>query len=172
MKILKRYLKDTGRYYSFVNKVMSFKKCDPYYAKRFYLKNPPIEDQVSFYSFLMGINEHSSDFQYYIKNKIIGEDKILKMFFDFLKKKKCLTLYLGYVNAKFLKQSLTLPELKTDEQDKTIILKTIAPPMYINYTFHWSSTPQGQEYWGKIHLEWRKIYYDFLNKELNTNEKV
>lgn len=128
-------------------------------------------------------DEYINDLAYDITEKI-SYDKSLELFKNFVIKKhseKTWNNFLNYISAKFISDNFipyvkghsyvskykVILEGKTNEE----IIKQLPITCYMMHAFHWSETPQGNDFWRDINDNWMIYLNDYVINELYNNKK-
>ena len=78
----------------------------------------------------------------------MNTEEIKKIFYRFLREEGAFTYYFKNLDNDYRDES--------NRELYDMICKY--PTEIINYAFTWRNTPQGQEFWERLHDEWKIIY--------------
>lgn len=95
------------------------------------------------------------------------ENPLFKVFIDFLKKKKIYGIYIKEV-LKQRKKSFFMKETFDRFFYEAFMHDKYSGQSIIDYSFIWSKTPQGWNFWSELNTEFISVY----KKSLQTNMKV
>lgn len=78
----------------------------------------------------------------------MNKEEIKKIFYRFLREESAFTFYFKNLSKDY--------EDESNEELYYMILHH--PTELIKYAFTWRNTPQGQDFWERLHDEWKIIY--------------
>ena len=166
LTLLKRYVKDTGQYAEFKQRVYDF-------CKQRNFKNG-LQELANCYnsniSLLQVIKFPGEDNNYLSSYKIYlyeqKKDEYIKRFTNLLKEKGAYEQFFNNVDEEFIKKELDDTNRTLINGDKqTLIFDNLTPDSFLMYAFYWRPTKQGHDFWEKMNNQWEKILRDEEKKE-------
>lgn len=161
LTLLKRYVKDTGQYTEFKQRVYDF-------CKKHNFKNglQELADYCgSNTSLLQIINFPGEDSSYFSFYKIYlykqKKDEYIKRFTNLLKEKGVYEQFFNNVDEEFIKKELDDRDRALINGDKqTLIFDNLVPDSFLMYAFYWRTTEQGHDFWERMNKQWEKIVHN------------
>lgn len=161
-KILKRYLKDNGKYPDFVSWFKKNKRCYQLSEDQtLYDCIKSFDNITALYSYFTGQNEYCNNFSIYLTKSLISVDESMEIFKKFLTDNYGKDVYKNYmqnISNKFIDEN-TLRRITIEEEGG---IRKLPIGGYLYYAFHWEETGQGHDYWDKINNKWIREWEEIL----------